>query len=178
MVEHGRDFDEAREECARLAVERGLHFIAPFHPDLIKGVSTYALELFEAVPSLDTVYVPIGMGSGIAGLITVRDLLGLRVEIVGVVALNAPAMALSFSAGHSVPAASALTFADGVATRQPNEEAVAIIRKGAARIVQVSEDEIAAAVRTCFQTTHHVAEGAAAAPLAALPSRARIPHAR
>jgi threonine dehydratase len=168
VIEHGCDFDEAREECARLAAEHDLHFIPPFHRDLIKGVSTYAMELFGAVPSLDAVYVPIGMGSGIAGVITARDLLGLRAEIVGVVARNAPAMALSFQAGHPVPTASACTFADGVATRQPNEEAVAIIHKGAARIVQVSEDEIAAAVRTYFQTTHQVVEGAGAAPLAAL----------
>jgi threonine dehydratase len=107
-------------------------------------------------------------GSGIAGLITARDLLGLKTEIIGVVARNAPAMALSFQAGHPVPTASARTFADGVATRQPNEEAVAIIHKGAARIVQVSEDEIAAGARTYFQTTHQVVEGAGATPLAAL----------
>ena len=168
VVEFGRDFDEAREECARLAAEQNLHFIPPFHRDLVKGVSTYALELFEAVSSVDTVYVPIGMGSGIAGLICARNLLGLQTQIVGVVARNASAMALSFEAGHPVPTASARTFADGVATRQPNEEAVAIIRKGAARIVQVSEDEIAAAIRTYFQTTHQVVEGAGATPLAAL----------
>ena len=168
VIEHGRDFDEAREECARLAAEQDLHLIPPFHRDLVLGVATYAVELFEAVPSVDTVYVPIGMGSGIAGLITARDLLGLSVEIVGVVAVNAPAMALSFEAGHPVPTAEARTFADGIATRQPNEEAVAIIRKGAARIVRVSEEELAAGVRTYFRTTHHVVEGAAAAPLAAL----------
>lgn len=168
VIEHGRDFDEAREECARLAAENGLHFIPSFHRDLVKGVSTYALELFEAVPSLDAVYVPIGMGSGIVGLITARDLLGLKTEIIGVVARNAPAMALSFQAGHPVPTATARTFADGVATRQPNKEAVAIIHRGAARIVQVSEDEIAAGVRTYFQTTHQVVEGAGATPLAAL----------
>ena len=168
VIEHGRDFDEAREECARLAAEQNLHFIPPFHRDLVLGVATYAVELFEAVPSVDTVYVPIGMGSGIAGLITARDLLGLSVEIVGVVAVNAPAMALSFEAGHPVPTAEARTFADGIATRQPDEQAVAIIRKGAARIVRVSEEELAAGVRTYFRTTHHVVEGAAAAPLAAL----------
>jgi threonine dehydratase len=108
------------------------------------------------------------MGSGITGLITARDLLGLKTEIVGVVSQNAPAQALSFGAGRPIPTATARTFADGVATRQPNEEAVTIIHAGAARIVQVSEDEIAAAVRTYFQTTHHVVEGAGATPLAAL----------
>lgn len=168
VVEHGRDFDEARLECARVAAERHLHFIPPFHRHLVRGVATYALEMFEAVRGLDAVYVPIGMGSGICGLITVRDLLGLSTEIIGVVARNAPAMALSFEAGRVVATDTARTFADGVATRQPDEQAFAIIRKGAARIVQVSEEEIAAAVRLYFQTTHHVAEGAGAAALAAL----------
>jgi threonine dehydratase len=175
VIEFGRDFDEAREECARAAGEQGLHFIPSFHRDLVKGVATYALELFEAVPPLDTVYVPIGMGSGIVGLITARDLLGLKTEIVGVVAQNAPAQALSFQAGQPVPTPSARTFADGVATRQPDEEAVGITHRGAARIVQVSEDEIAAAIRLYFKTTHQVVEGAGATPLAALlQERARM----
>ena len=168
VVEHGRDFDDARMECARIAAERHLHFIPPFHRDLVTGVATYALELFQAVPELDAVYVPIGMGSGICGLITVRDLLGLRTEIVGVVAQNAPAMALSFEAGRPVSTQSARTFADGVATRQPDEQAFAVIRRGAARIVQVSEEEIAEAMRLYFHTTHQLAEGAGASPLAAL----------
>jgi threonine dehydratase len=168
VIEHGRDFDEAREECARRAAAEGLHFIPPFHRHLVKGVATYALELFEAVPNLDAVYVPIGMGSGIAGLITVRDLLGFATDIIGVVASNAPAMALSYDAGRAVSTASSRTFADGVATRQPDAEAVATIRRGAARLVQVSEVEIAEAVRLYFNTTHQVAEGAGAAPLAAL----------
>lgn len=168
VVEFGKDFDEARGECGRIAAERNLHFIPPFHRELIRGVASYALELFGAVAGLCTVYVPIGMGSGISGLITVRDVLGLTTEIVGVVARAAPAMALSFAAGHVVPTSAAPTFADGVATREPMEEALAIIRRGAARIIEVSEDEIAEAVRVYFQTTHQVAEGAGAAPLAAL----------
>jgi threonine dehydratase len=168
VIEHGRDFDEARLECARVARERSLHFIPAFHPVLVRGVATYALELFQATPMLDAVYVPIGMGSGICGLITVRDLLGLRTEIIGVVAENAPAMALSFEAGYPVPTGSARTFADGVATRQPDEQALAVIVRGAARIVRVSEEQIAEAVRLYFHTTHQVAEGAGAAPLAAL----------
>ena len=168
IVEYGKDFDEARAECARFARERNLHFVPSFHRDLVKGVATYALELFRAVADLDTVYVPIGMGSGICGLITVRDLLGLRTEIVGVVARNAPAMARSFEAGRPVPTDSARTFADGVATRQPQEDAFAVIKRGAARIVQLSEDEIAEAIRLYFHATHQVAEGGGAAPLAAL----------
>jgi threonine dehydratase len=175
VVEFGRDFDEALTECHRVSREQGLHFIPPFNRDLVKGVATYALELFRAVAGLDTVYVPIGMGSGICGLITVRDLLGLKTEIVGVVARAAPAMALSFAAGKPVPTGSAQTFADGMATRDPRPEAVAIIKRGAARILQLSEEDIAAAVHAYFQDTHNVAEGAGAAALAGLmQERARM----
>jgi threonine dehydratase len=168
VVEFGRDFDEALAECHRVAHEQNLHFISPFNRDQVKGVATYALELLRAVADLDTVYVPIGMGSGICGLITARDLLGLKTEIVGVVARNAPAMALSFAAGKPVPTNSALTFADGMATRDPQEEALTILKRGATRVLELSEDDIAEAVRAYFQDTHNVAEGAGAAPLAGL----------
>ena len=168
VVEFGRDFDEALAECHRVAHEQNLHFISPFNRDQVKGVATYALELLRAVVDLDTVYVPIGMGSGICGLITARDLLGLKTEIVGVVARNAPAMALSFAAGKPIPTNSALTFADGMATREPQEEALTILKRGATRVLELSEDDIAEAVRAYFQDTHNVAEGAGAAPLAAL----------
>jgi threonine dehydratase len=164
----GADFDESREHAARFATERGYHYVPSFHADLVKGVATYALEMFTARPDLHGVYVPIGMGSGICGLITVRDLLGLDTEIIGVVAERAPAVALSFEAGHPVPTNSANTFADGLACRVPHEEAVDIIRRGAARIVTVNEDEIAAAMRAFWEDTHNVAEGAGAATLAAL----------
>jgi threonine dehydratase len=175
VVEFGRDFDEALAECHRVAPEQNLHFISPFNRDQVKGVATYAVELFDAVADLDTVYVPIGMGSGICGLITARDLLGLKTEIVGIVARNAPAMALSFAAGKPVPTDSVQTFADGIATRDPRQEALAIIKGGAARILQVTEDDIAEAVRAYFQDTHNVAEGAGAAPLAGLmQERARM----
>ena len=168
VVEFGRDFDEALAECHRVAREQGLHFIPPFNRDQVKGVAIYALELLRAVADLDTVYVPIGMGSGICGLITARDLLGLKTEIVGVVARSAPAMALSFAAGKPVPTSSAQTFADGMATRDPRQEALTIIKSGAARVLQLSEDDIADAVRAYFQDTHNVAEGAGAASLAGL----------
>ncbi|MDE2008021.1 MAG: threonine dehydratase, partial [Rhodospirillales bacterium] len=175
VIEHGRDFDEARVECARIAAARGLHVVPSFHPDLVRGVATYALELFTAVETLDTVYVPIGMGSGIAGTIAARDLLGRKTEIVGVVAAKAPAMALSFAAGHPVPTATAPTFADGMATREPDPLTVAIVRAGAARIVTVTEDQIAEAIRLLFRATHQAAEGAGAAALAAAMSeRARM----
>ena len=163
-----RDFDESRGYAARLAEERGYQMVPSFHGDLVKGVATYALEFFTAQPELNAVYVPIGMGSGICGVIAVRDLLGLKTEVIGVVAENAPAMAHSFEAGRVIPGNSAATFADGMACRDPDPEAFAIIRAGAARIVSVSEAEIAAAIRALYADTHNIAEGAAAAPLAAL----------
>ncbi len=168
VVEFGRDFDAAKHEAFRAAAETGLHFVPSFHRDLIAGVASYALEMFRASIDLDAVYVGMGMGSGLCGLIAVRDLLGLRTEIIGVSAIRAPANALSFAAGRAVTAASAQTFADGLATREPNAAAIATICRGVSRWVEVSEDDIADAMRIYFDDTHHVAEGAGAAPLAAL----------
>jgi threonine dehydratase len=168
LVTAGKDFDESRVVAAEIQRERGYHFVPSFHRDLVKGVATYAYELFASHPDLAAVYVPIGMGSGISGLITVRDLFGLKTEIIGVVAANAPAFALSFAAGHPVRTNSAATFADGMACRDPPAEALAIVAKGAARVVTVSEDEIADAIRIYYTCTHNLAEGAGAAPLAAL----------
>ena len=163
-----RDFDAARAHAAALAAERGLEFAPSFHRDLVRGVATYALELFRAAPPLDTFYVPIGLGSGICGCIMARDLLGLRTEIVGVQSTAAPAYALSFDAGRVVVINSADTRADGVAVRTPDPEALAIIRRGAARILTVTDAEVAAAIRAYWPDTHNLAEGAGAAPLAAL----------
>jgi threonine dehydratase len=168
LLTRGKDFDESRAVAAQIQNERGYHYVPSFHRDLVKGVATYAFELLQNFADLDVVYVPIGMGSGICGMITVRDLLGLRTEIVGVVAERAPAFALSFAAGRPVPTSSAYTFADGVACRDPQAEAFAIVKAGAARVVTVSEDEIAEAIRIYYTTTHNLAEGAGAAPLAAL----------
>lgn len=168
LVTAGKDFDESRVVAAQIQHNRGYHFVPSFHKELVKGVATYARELFEACGDLDVVYVPIGMGSGICGLITVRDLLGLKTEIVGVVAANAPAFALSFAAGKPVPTATSSTFADGMACREPQDEPLEIVRHGAARIVTVTEDEIAEAVRVLFTATHNTAEGAGAAAFAAL----------
>jgi threonine dehydratase len=168
VVEFGKDFDEARHEAHRVAAAQGLHFVPSFHRDLVAGVASYALELFRAVSDLDAVYVGIGMGSGISGLIAVRDLLGLKTEIVGVGASNAPATARSFAAGRPTATASALTFADGLATREPHPDAIETICRGAARVIEVGEDAIAEAMRIYFDDTHQIAEGAAAAPLAAL----------
>jgi threonine dehydratase len=168
LVIGGKDFDESRVVAASIQRERGYHFVPSFHRDLVKGVATYAHELFTSHADLAAVYVPIGMGSGICGLITMRDLLGLKTEIVGVVAANAQAFALSFQAGHPVQTNSAATFADGMACRDPSAEALEIVKQGAARVVTVREDEIAEAIRVYHTTTHNLAEGAGAAPLAAL----------
>jgi threonine dehydratase len=174
LVVHGTDFDEARLEAARLAEIDALAFVPPFHVALVRGVATYALELFRAVAGLDTVYVPVGMGSGICGLIRTRDLLGLATEIVGVVSAHAPAFALSVAAGRVVETDSARTFADGMACRVPMAESLEIIRRGAARIVEVSDDEVAQAMRDLYGATHNVVEGAGAAALAALNKEARV----
>src|ERR1700686_1736702 len=167
LVEHGEDFQSAREEAARRAKLDGLEFVPSFHPDLVLGVATYALELFKKAPDLDVLYVPIGQGSGICGCILARDLLGLPAEIVGVQSTEAPSYALSFAAGMVVTTDSSNTLADGMATRVPDADALAIIRKGASRIVQVSDDEVAAAVRAYWTDTHNLSEGAGAAALAA-----------
>jgi threonine dehydratase len=166
LIEHGHDFQAAREHARRLAVERGLEMVDSFHRALVLGVATYARELFDAVADLDVVYVPIGLGSGICGMITVRDLLGLRTDIVGVVAEGAPTYLRSIEAGHAVPSERADTFADGVACRVPDEHALAVITTGAARVVAVSDDAIAEAVRILHRTTHNTAEPAGAAALA------------
>src|SRR5262249_44345852 len=167
LVEHGDDFQAAREESVREADRAGLHMVPSFHRDLVLGVATYALELFRAAPDIGVLYVPIGQGSGICGCILARDLLGMRTEIVGVQSTEAPAYALSFASGTLVKTNSSDTRADGMATRVPDQEALDIIRKGASRIVQVTDDEIGAAIRPYWTDTHKLAEGAGAAALAA-----------
>lgn len=168
LVEAGHDFDAAKETAMRLAEERGLVMVPSFHRDLVRGVATYALELFRAAPALDTVYVPIGLGSGICGTIAVRDALGLPTKVVGVVSTEAAAYALSFAAGKVVATNSADTMADGMAVRGPDAEALDIILKGADRIVQVSDAEIGTAMRAYYEDAHQLTEGAGAAALAAL----------
>lgn len=168
VIEAGTDFDAARDAAREDATAPDTHLVPPFHPALCVGVGTYAWELLTAVRDLDTVYVPIGCGSGICGLITVRDLLGLPTEIVGVVATQAPCAQLSVQAGRPVSTESARTFADGMAVRVPVQEALDVYGPGAARIVAVSDDEVATAMRVFFEDTHNVAEGAGAAALAAL----------
>lgn len=168
LVIHGHDFEAARQYSLKLQHELGYRAVAPFERELVLGVATYALELFNHVSDLDTVYVPIGMGSGIAGVIKVRDLLGLKTKVVGVVAEGAPTFALSFTAGEIINTDQANTIADGVKTRSPMKEAFQIIKQGCERIVEVSDNEIAKAMLQYYQATHNLTEGAGAITLAAL----------
>jgi threonine dehydratase len=168
LIEHGVDFEAAREAAGRLAVARGLEFAPSFAPDLVKGVATYSLELLRGAPELDALYVPIGLGSGICGAVFVRDLLGLRTEIIGVQSTGADCYAQSLAAGHVVVLNQSDTLADGMAVRQPDPAAFEIIRRGVSRIVCVSDEEIGGAIRAYWTDTHNLVEGAGAAPLAAL----------
>jgi threonine dehydratase len=164
----GRDFDTARQAAEQFASDRDLQLIPSFYEHLVRGVATYAKELFDTVADLATVYVPVGLGSGASGLIPVRDLLGLTTEIVGVVSSEADAVAQSIECGRAVQTATAKTFADGVAVRVVNADSLAILQSGLARIVRVTDDEIADAMRLLYRTTDNVAEGAGAAANAAL----------
>ena len=168
LVEAGHDFDAAREMAMKLAQERGLAMVPSFHRDLVAGVASYGLELFRAAAALDTVYVPIGLGSGICGVISARNALSPATKVVGVVSTEAPAYALSFAAGKVIATNSANTMADGMAVRGPDVEALEVILKGADRVVQVSDAEVTAAMRAYYEDTHQITEGAGAAPLAAL----------
>ncbi len=168
LIVHGSDFDEAREEAMRVAEAGDFYAVPPFHTELVRGVATYGYELLSAHPDLDTLYVPIGAGSGISGTIAARDALGLATKIVGVVSDQAAAAKHSVEAGHLVETNSARTFADGLGVRVPVQAAFEIYAKGADRIVAVTDAEIADAIRLYFEAIHTLAEGAGAAPLAAL----------
>ncbi|MDP6376083.1 MAG: threonine dehydratase [Pseudomonadales bacterium] len=164
----GVDFDVAREEAERRSAQGDLLLVPSFHEDLVVGVATYCHELLTSVGSLNAVYVPIGMGSGVSAMIRTRDLLGLETEVVGVVSREADAIALSLEQGRIIQTNTAQTFADGMACRVPHPGAFEIICAGIARIVRVSDDEVAHAMRSIFAGTHNVAEGAGAAGYAAL----------
>jgi threonine dehydratase len=168
LIEHGADFQEAREYAGVLASECGLHVVQPFEPWLVQGVGTYSLEFLSTHPDLEAVYVPIGQGSGICGMISARDALNLKTKIIGVVAENAPCYALSFDQGEPISTNSSETVADGLAVRVPDADALAIIMAGADRVLTVSEGEIMAAMGHYFTDTHNLAEGAGAAPLSGL----------
>jgi threonine dehydratase len=175
LIEHGRDFDEARERAVEIAQERGYEYGKSFDKDLVLGVATYAHELFTAEPELDAVFVPIGLGSGICGVIGARDALGRKAQVFGVVSDRANTYRLSLDAGRLVPTNSALTFADGMAVRVPDAEALAIMQRGMAGLVEITDDEVAEAIRALYTDTHTLAEGAGAAAFAALMrERARL----
>ena len=168
LIEHGEDFQAALKHAFALADDRGLHKVPSYDMALAQGVGTYSMEFLEAAPDLDTVYVPIGLGSGICGMIAARNALGRKTEIVGVVAEQAPTYALSFREGRAVPTNSSDTLADGLAVRVPDEEALDLILEWVERIVTVSEEEILDAMRHYLTDTHNLTEGAGAASLAAL----------
>jgi threonine dehydratase len=175
LIEHGEDFQAAREYATSLAQRRGLLMVPSFHPLLVQGVATYSLELLRAVPDLDVAYVPIGLGSGICGMIAAREALGSRTEVVGVVSEHAPAYALSFEQRRPVEHPVTTRIADGMACRTPEPAALEILWRHMARVVRVTDDEIGHAMRLMFSATHNVAEGAGAAGLAAaLQERARL----
>jgi threonine dehydratase len=167
LIEHGDDFQEAREHAGALALERSLHMVPSFHPHLVAGVASYSLELLRNVPDLDTVYVPIGQGSGICGMLAARDALGLKTKIVGVVSAHATAYAESFAAKRIIESPVSTEIADGMACRVPDPAALELIWRGVDRIVQVTDDEVAAAMRMLFECTHNTSEGAGAAGTAA-----------
>lgn len=167
LIEQGDDFQDALETAVAIASERHLHIVPSFHPLLVAGVATYSLELFRKVSDLDVAYVPIGMGSGICGMMAARDALRLKTRIVGVVSSHATAYAQSFAAGQPVESPADTFLADGMACRKPQAEALEAILGGVDRIVQVSDQEVAAAMRTLFECTHNTCEGAGAAATAA-----------
>lgn len=168
LIEEGEDFQAALEHAVRLERENGWHWVPSYHRLLVTGVATAALEFLSSAPELDTVYVPVGMGSGISGMIAVRDALKLKTRIVGVVSRQAPAFALSVASGRVVEHPAATRIADGVACRRPDEEALRVVSSGADRILEVDDSEVEAAMRFYFADTHNIAEGAGAVGLAGL----------
>ena len=165
LIEHGDDFQAAREHAAQLANEHGLHRVPSFHDDLVRGVATYWLEFFEAVQP-DVVFVPIGQGSGICACAAARAHTGVATRIVGVVSAHATAYLQSFRAGRSIEAPVTTLLADGMACRVPDEQALAVIRREVDDVIAVTDEQVAAAMRALFADTHNVAEGAGAAALA------------
>jgi threonine dehydratase len=168
LIEEGHDFQASLEAAGRIAGERAWHMVPSFDQRLVEGVASYALELFRAAPDLDTLYVPIGLGSGICGTIAARDALGLRVKIVAVVAASAPAYARSLAAGQLVSHDATTRIADGMACRTPVADALDQMRAGIDRVVEVTDDQIEDAMRAIYDDTHNVVEGAAGASVAAM----------
>jgi threonine dehydratase len=167
LVEVGSDYQESKEHAQKFAEQNGWHFVPAYHRNIVKGVATYWLEFFSAVPDLDVVYVPIGQGSGICSCTAVRNGLNLKTRIVGVVPEGAPAYALSFEAGRSIAAPVTTLLGDGMACRVPDDASLEIVLENVDRVLRVSEEEIAQAMKFYFTDAHNVVEGAGAAGLAA-----------
>ena len=167
LIEHGNDFQSSLEHAKKLATELGYHLVPPYHRDIVLGIATYWLELFTAVQDIDTAYIPIGMGSGICSAAAVRNALGLKTKLVGVVSDQAPTYALSFQQKKIVEAPATTKLADGLACRLGNAEALEVMLENVDYILRVTDDEVAAAMRAMFTDTHNVVEGAGAAALAA-----------
>lgn len=176
LIEHGNDFDSAKAEAHARAQQYGLFMVPSYDDELVRGVASYGLELFDAVPDLDTVYVPVGCGSGLCGTIAARDALGLSTKVVGVVSAHVDAAKRSFEAGELIGSPTAYTFADGVAVCTPVQAALDVFGPGADRFVAVTDDEVAEAMRVYWQDTHNMAEGAGAVALAALIQERQAMH--
>jgi threonine dehydratase len=168
LIIDGHDFQASLEAAERIASARGWHMVPSFDPLLVAGVATYSLELLRAVPDLETLYVPIGLGSGICGAIAVRDALGLKTRIVGVVSASAPAYARSLAEGRPVSHEVTTRIADGIACRTPDADALDCIRRSVERVVEVTDDQVETAMRAIYDDSHQVAEGAGASAVAAL----------
>jgi threonine dehydratase len=173
LVEHGEDFQAATEHAAALAAREGLHRVPSFHADLVRGVATAWLEFFQAVPQLDVVFVPIGLGSGLCAAIAARAALGRRMRLVGVVSAHARAYALSLAQGQPVESPVSTQLADGMACRVPDPTALTVMAGQLDGVVEVTDAEVAQAMKALYLDTHNVAEGAGAASLAAALQRAR-----
>ena len=167
LVEYGEDFQSSLEQARKLSAELGYHLVPPYHRNIVLGIATYWMELFTAVPEIDVAYVPIGMGSGICSAAAVRNALGLKTKLVGVVSDQAPTYALSLQQRKIVEAPATTKLADGLACRLGNDEALEVMLENVDHILRVTDEEVAAAMRAMFTDTHNVVEGAGAASLAA-----------
>jgi threonine dehydratase len=168
LIEHGHDFHAADAHADELARSRSLHRVLSFHPLVVRGVASYALELFRAVPDLDLLYVATGWGSGAAGIAAVRNGLGLKTKIIGVSSAEAPSYARSIRVGRIVDVPARTRIADGIAVAHPHPGGFELVRREIERVVEASDESVEAAMRAYFRATHNVAEGAGAASLAAL----------
>jgi threonine dehydratase len=168
LIEHGRDFDDARAHCEAICQREGLRYVhSANEPDLIAGVGTYALEIFDELPEPDVVLAPVGLGSGICGLALVAAARSPRTQVIGVQSELAPAVTRSWQEGRMVETGTPGTFAEGMATRVPAEMTLAIMRRHVHDMVLVSDDELRQAIRLLLRVTHNLPEGAGAAATAA-----------